>query len=126
MCKIKGVTIGIKNLNFTAFRGKMLARLTDGREVLIPVSFFPDIQHMPVKERQKWMILDDQYFTFENMTRVYSVLDLLKVAQLTMKKPAYNDFAQKMDEHLDKLWDEGILDQKRLDEINKMDLHQLK
>jgi len=43
-----------------------------------------------------------------------------------MKKPAYNDFAQKMDEHLDKLWDEGILDQKRLDEINKMDLHQLK
>jgi len=43
-----------------------------------------------------------------------------------MKKPAYNDFAQKMDAHLDKLWDEGILDQKRLDEINKMDLHQLK
>ena len=33
---------------------------------------------------------------------------------------------EKMDEHLDKLWDEGILDQKRLDEINKMDLHQLK
>lgn len=48
--------------------------------VLVPVSFFPDIQHMPVKEREKWMVLDDQYFTFENMTRVYSVLDLLKVA----------------------------------------------
>ena len=61
-------------------RGKMLVRLTDGREVLIPVSFFPDIQQMPVKEREKWMVLDDQYFTFENMTRVYSVLDLLKVA----------------------------------------------
>ncbi|MBR6032113.1 MAG: hypothetical protein IKP36_09165 [Bacteroidaceae bacterium] len=29
---------------------------------------------------QKWMVLDDQYFTFENMTRVYSLLDLLKVA----------------------------------------------
>jgi len=24
----------------------------------------------------------------------------------------------------DRLWDEGILDQKRLDEINEMDLHQ--
>ncbi len=80
MCKIKGVTLGIKDLNFTAYRGKMLARLTDGREVIVPVSFFPDIQHMPVKERNKWMVLDDQYFTFENMTRVYSVLDLLKVA----------------------------------------------
>ena len=33
-----------------------------------------------MKERNKWMVLDDQYFTFENMTRVYSVLDLLKVA----------------------------------------------
>ena len=30
--------------------------------------------------REKWMVLDDQYFTFENMTRVYSVLDLLKAA----------------------------------------------
>ena len=57
MCKIKGVTVGIKDLNFTAFRGKMLARLTDGREVLIPVSFFPDIQHMPVKERQMMLYI---------------------------------------------------------------------
>ena len=80
MCKIQGVTLGIKDLNFTAHRGKMAVRLTDGREVIIPVSFFPDIQQMPVKERNKWMVLDDQYFTFENMTRVYSVLDLLKVA----------------------------------------------
>ena len=67
---MKDVNLGIKDLNFTAHRGKMLARLTDGREVLIPVSFFPDIKHMPVKERKKWMVLDDQYFTFENMTRV--------------------------------------------------------
>ena len=80
MCKIKGVTLGIKDLNFKAHRGKMLARLTDGREVLIPVRFFPDIQQMPVKEREKWMVLDDQFFTFENMTRVYSVLDVLNVA----------------------------------------------
>lgn len=32
-------------------------------------------------------------------------------------------YAKKMNDHLNKLWDEGILDQKRLDEINKMDLH---
>ena len=58
----------------------MLVHLTDGREVLVPVSFFPDIKQMPVKEREKWMVLGNLYFTFENMTRVYSVLDLLKVA----------------------------------------------
>ena len=80
MCKMKDVSVGIKDLYFKMRRGKMLARLTDGREILVPLSFFPDIKQMPVKEREKWMILDDQYFTFENMTRVYSVLDLLKVA----------------------------------------------
>lgn len=80
MCKIQGVNIGIKDLDFKSLRGKMIARLTDGRTIIVPVSFFPDIKQMPVREREKWMVLDDQYFTFENMTRVYSVLDLLKVA----------------------------------------------
>jgi hypothetical protein len=41
---------------------------------------FPDIQHLSVKRRNEWMILDDQYFTFEHMSRIYSVLDLLKAA----------------------------------------------
>ena len=44
------------------------------------VSFFPDIKQMPLKEREKWMVLDDQYFTFEKMARGYSVLDLMKIA----------------------------------------------
>lgn len=80
MCKIPNVELGIKDLNFTALRGKFIARLTDGREIIIPVSMFPDISKMSVKERDKWMILDDQYFTFEHMSKVYSILDLLKVA----------------------------------------------
>ena len=66
MCKVKGVNVGIKDIDFTSHRGKMAVRLTDGREIIIPVSFFPDI--------------DDQYFTFENMTRVYSIFDLFSVA----------------------------------------------
>lgn len=80
MCKIPNVKLGIKDLNFTALRGKFVARLTDGREIIIPISMFPDIKQMSVKEREQWMILDDQYFTFEHNSRVYSVLDLLKVA----------------------------------------------
>ena len=80
MCKMKDVKFGIKKLDFTKIRGKMAVSFTDGREIIIPLSFFPDIQHLSVKERNKSMVLDDQYFTFENMTRVYSVMDLLKVA----------------------------------------------
>ena len=32
-------------------------------------------------------------------------------------------FQQKLDEESNLLWDDGILDQERLDEIRKMDLH---
>ena len=77
---MKDVSVGIKDMDFKSLRGKMIVRLTDWRTVIVPVSFFPDIKQMSVKEREKWMVLDDQYFTFENMTRVYSVLDLLKAA----------------------------------------------
>lgn len=80
MCKMPDVKIGIKNMDFTSRRGKFSVSLTDGREIIVPVSMFPDIQQMSVKHRNEWMILDDQYFSFEHMTRIYSVLDLLKAA----------------------------------------------
>lgn len=62
MCKMSDINVGIKRLNFTGFRGKMAAFLTDGREIIVPLSFFPDIKQLSVKEREKWIILDDQFF----------------------------------------------------------------
>ena len=77
MCKMKDVNVGIKKLDFTGHRGKMAVYLTDGREIIVPLSFFPDIKHLSVKEREGWMILDDQYFTFDRLSKVYSVKDLM-------------------------------------------------
>lgn len=37
----------------------------------------------------------------------------------------YNYYSAKMQNRLDELWDNGTLDQARLDEINQMDLHQM-
>lgn len=45
---------------------------------------------------------------------------------IELKNLLFHYYSQKMDERLDELWDNGVLDQKRLDEINKMDLHQSK
>lgn len=42
-----------------------------------------------------------------------------------LRQLLFQYYSHKMDERLDELWDKGILDQKRLDEINEMDLHQL-
>ncbi len=79
MCKDKNIAIGIKKLDFTKLKGKLLAYLTDGREIAVPVSFFPDIKRMSVAKRNEWMILDDQYFTFENISKVYSITDLMRI-----------------------------------------------
>ena len=76
MCKIPNINVGLKSLDFN-MRGKFAATLTDGRMIVVPVSLFPDIKNMSQKRRNEWMILDHQYFTFEHMTRVYSILDLL-------------------------------------------------
>ena len=77
MCKYKDTNLGIKRLDFTERRGMMAAYLTDGREVLVPVSAFPDIKAMNLKQRNDWMIIDDQFFTFDCISTIFSVKDLL-------------------------------------------------
>ena len=77
---MSNVNVGIKDLDFSSKRGKIIAQLSDGRVVIVPVSFFPDIKNLSVKEREQWMVLDDQYFTFEHLTRIYSILDLMKLS----------------------------------------------
>ena len=42
-----------------------------------------------------------------------------------LKKLLYSYYSKKMEESLNDLWDSGVLDQDRLDEINNMDLHKL-
>ena len=78
MCKFKDIDLGIKKLDFKMKRGYMAVFLTDGRMVLVPVSMFPDIKRLPLAEREDYMIIDDQYFSFEALSKIYSVKDVLK------------------------------------------------
>lgn len=78
MCKYKDTTLGIKKLDFNVKRGAMAAYLTDGREIIVPVSMFPDIKRLSKAQRNEWMIMDDQYFSFEAISKIYSIKDLLK------------------------------------------------
>ncbi len=79
MCKYNDTNLGIKKLDFGVKRGMMAVYLTDGRVVLIPVGMFPDIKRMTAKQREDWMIVDEQYFTFEHDSRIYSVKDVLHI-----------------------------------------------
>lgn len=79
MCKYNDTNLGIKKLDFGVKRGMMAVYLTDGRVVLIPVGKFPDIKRMTAKQREDWMIVDEQYFTFEHDSRIYFVKDVLHI-----------------------------------------------
>jgi hypothetical protein len=56
----------------------MAVYLTDGRVVIVPVSMFPDIKRLSRSQREDYMIMDDQYFTFDGLSKIYSVKDVLK------------------------------------------------
>ena len=55
MCKYKDTNLGIKKLDFNVKRGAMAAFLTDGREIIVPVSMFPDIKNLTRKQREEWI-----------------------------------------------------------------------
>ena len=80
MCKIADISLKIECLDFTERRGKMTVYFSDGRELVVPLNMFPDIKKMSVKDRKDWMILDDQFFTFEKLSKVYSISDLFSMA----------------------------------------------
>ena len=77
MCKFKDTTLGIKKLDFSLKRGTMAVFLTDGRVVIVPISMFPDIKRLSKAQREDYMIMDDQYFSFESLSRIFSVKDVL-------------------------------------------------
>ena len=77
MCKYKDTTLGIKKIDINVKRGNMAFFLTDGRIVIVPVSMFPDIKRLSRAQRKDYMIMDDQYFSFDALSRIYSVKDVL-------------------------------------------------
>ena len=54
MCKFKDTDLGIKKLDFGVKRGAMAVYLTDGREVIVPISMFPDIKRLSRAEREDY------------------------------------------------------------------------
>jgi hypothetical protein len=78
MCRFKDTDLGIKKLDFGVKRGAMAVYLTDGREVIVPVSMFPDIKRLTMLQREDYMIMDNQYFSFEALSKIYSIKDVLR------------------------------------------------
>ena len=80
MCKNRNIKTGIKKLDFVSHRGKMMVYLTDGRQIIVPLSYFPDIKLLSVKDRTDWIILDEQFFTFARLSKVFSIEEVMRLS----------------------------------------------
>lgn len=77
MCRFKDTNLGIKKLGFGEKRGVMTVYLSDGREVLVPVRLFPEIKKLRKSQREDYMIMDGQFFSFEAISKIFSIKDVL-------------------------------------------------
>ena len=59
-----------------------------------------------------------------HLLQMFSI-DKAEQGLIELKDVLYNYYSTKMQNRLNELWDNGTLDQARLDQINQMDLHQL-
>lgn len=78
MTKIDGywdVTPKIKNISFP-IRGKMSVQLEDGRTIIVPLSAFPSVKKVPVKERSKWYTIGNG-FTWDACSEVIHIEQVL-------------------------------------------------
>jgi len=67
---LKNTKICIEKLNFDIV-GKMSLKLKDGRVIIVPLKYFPDIQKLPVEKRKKYTIIDDRTILFSYSDSVY-------------------------------------------------------
>ncbi len=73
---LKNTRICIEKLNFD-LAGKITLKLEDGRLIIVPLKYFPDIQKLPVGKRKKYTIVDDRTVLFAYSDSVYHLEDFM-------------------------------------------------
>lgn len=73
---LKNTKICIEKLNFD-IAGKITLKLEDGRLIIVPLKYFPDIQKMPVEKRKKYTIVDKRTILFSYSASIYHLEDFM-------------------------------------------------
>ena len=70
----------IKKMNFE-IPGKISLQLEDGRTIIVPLKYFPELQKMPVEKREKCTIVDDNILLFPYADSVYHLDDFMTLEE---------------------------------------------
>jgi hypothetical protein len=73
---LKNSTICIEKINFDLV-GKISLKLEDGRVIIVPLKYFPDLQRLSVEKRKKYTIVDDRTVLFSFSNSVYHLEDFM-------------------------------------------------
>ena len=57
--------------------GKMALILEDGREIIVPLKYFPEIKKLSIDKRKKYTIVDDRTILFAFSDSVYHLEDFI-------------------------------------------------
>jgi succinate dehydrogenase/fumarate reductase-like Fe-S protein len=73
---LKNTSMCIEKILFDA-RGKITIKLQDGRIIITPLKYFPEIQKLSVDKRKKYTIVDDRTILFFYSNSVYHLEDFM-------------------------------------------------
>ncbi len=73
---LKNKTMCIEKVLFD-LPGKITLKMEDGRMIISPLKYFPDIQKMSVDKRKKNTIVDDRTILFSYSDAVYHLEDFI-------------------------------------------------
>ena len=73
---LKNKTMSIQKILFEA-PGKMSIKLDDGRVIIIPLKYFPELQKLSLDKRKKYTIVDDRTILFSFTNSIYHLEDFI-------------------------------------------------
>ncbi len=73
---LKKSKICIEKLNFD-IAGKISLKFEDGRVIIVPLKYFPEIKKMSVEKRKKYTIVDDRTILFIYSDLIYHLEDFM-------------------------------------------------
>jgi hypothetical protein len=77
---LKDQTMNIKEVLFDV-PGKITIKLEDGRILITPLKYFPEIQKLSLEKRKKCTIVDDRTILFAYSDLIYHLEDFIGLEQ---------------------------------------------
>lgn len=82
---LKNKTMCIDKIRFN-IPGKITIKLEDGRIIIVPLKYFPELKKMSVEKRKKYTIVDDRTILFANANSVYHLEDFIGTESKWMER----------------------------------------